>query len=73
MGVKLLQALIPSPGGESTTRLTLVEAADPEFGVAVSVPVWLPTGLAETVTVPQVAPAPQTPVGPLTVAPAMEE
>ena len=57
-----------------TTKLTLVEAAVPALGVAVSVPEYVPRVIPlVTVTVPQVELPPHAPVGPATLAPAIAE
>ncbi len=57
-----------------TVRLIADDAAEPVFGVAVNVPLYVAGAVPEvTVTVPQVAPAAQEPVGPTTLAPAMDE
>ncbi len=57
-----------------TVRLIDVDAADPVFGVADKVPLYVAGAVPEvTVTVPQVAPAAQEPVGPAMVVPAIAE
>jgi hypothetical protein len=78
-GVVAVQ-LNDNAAGVKTTRLTAVDVALPEFGVAVSVPLTTapevetaPAVEAVTVTVPQVVLATQAPIGPLTVAPVMAE
>ena len=72
--VVLLQPLKDSAAGVITVKFTLVCAAEPVFGVAVSVPEYVPAPVPlVTVTVPQVALPPHAPVGPLTVEPVIGE
>lgn len=70
VGVILVHAVRLSPAGELTSKLIAADAADPVLGVAVTEPVTLPAAVPlVTVTMPQLAPAAQPPVGPATVAP----
>ena len=77
VGVTLLHVSESAAGvgviGLATNKSIEYEAPLPEFGVAVSVPVKCPTDVAWTVTVPQVAFAPQAPVGPDTLVPPIAE
>ena len=74
VGEWLLHPLKAKAGAVLTVRLTAVEALQPVLGIAVSVPLYVPGAVPDVaVTVPQVAPAPQAPVGPLTVTPLMAE
>ena len=74
VGEVLLQPVSDSAAAVFTVRFTATEPAEPEFGVAVSVPLYVPAAVPEvTVTDPQVAPPEQAPVGPATVAPGIVE
>ena len=70
VGVMLLQPVKAKAAGVLTTKLTAVDAAEPELGVAVNVPEYDCATVPDvTVTVPQVAPPAHAPVGPEMVAP----
>ena len=74
VGELLVHALNARAAGVLTVKVTPVDVAEPVFGVAVSVPEYVPAPVPlVTVTVPQVALPPHAPVGPLTVEPAICE